>query len=94
MHKELVAVQPKVSARQACEMFLTVPQNRKIEREQEFLKQAINFYIPYKQIELSAFTWGKRPTVLLVHGWGANYSAWLIQTAGRQSNMLEIAEAI
>ena len=50
-------------------LFFTVPKIIEIEHDKAFLESSEKIFVPYKEIEVSAFAWGEGPIVLLVHGW-------------------------
>ncbi|AFY54771.1 putative hydrolase or acyltransferase of alpha/beta superfamily [Rivularia sp. PCC 7116] len=59
-----------LTAQQAFEKFFTPPRKLPTEQEQKFQEQADIFTIPAQPAELTAYSWGKGKTILLVHGWG------------------------
>ncbi len=59
-----------LSADQAFDKFFTPPKKSPTEQEQKLEEQADIFTIPAKPVDLTAYSWGKGATILLVHGWG------------------------
>ena len=54
----------------AFEKFFMPPKKPLSEQEQKIQEQADTFIIPAKPVDLTAYSWGKGATILLVHGWG------------------------
>ncbi|MGB6297587.1 MAG: alpha/beta fold hydrolase [Rivularia sp. (in: cyanobacteria)] len=59
-----------LTAQQAFEKFFTPPRKSPTEQEQKLQQKADIFLIPAKPVDLTAYSWGKGETILLVHGWG------------------------
>jgi pimeloyl-ACP methyl ester carboxylesterase len=62
----------QVTAQQASDRFFTPNPYNLTESEQAILTQAQIFPVTWRSAELTAFSWGKGPAVLLVHGWGGS----------------------
>ena len=60
----------RLTAHQAFEKFFTPSRKSPPQPEQKLEEQADIFIIPAKPVDITAFSWGQGPTVLLVHGWG------------------------
>lgn len=58
-----------VTAQEAFERFFTPAQRSPTETEQAILAQAQQLTFQSRPANLAAFSWGRGPTVLLVHGW-------------------------
>ena len=59
--------EPKISALQVFEQFLTPRRRSPSEKEQKLIERANIFSIPTKTVDLTAYSWGEGVTVLLVH---------------------------
>lgn len=68
--KNTASTSDSLSAQQAFEKFFTPFGKSPTEQEQKLQEQADIFLIPAKPVDLTAFSWGKGVTILLVHGWG------------------------
>lgn len=61
----------QMNAHQAFKQFFKPPLKKSLsEAEQKLLEQADIFLVPGNAVELTAFSWGEGPLVLLDHGWG------------------------
>ena len=58
------------SALQVFEQFLTPRRRSPSGKEQKLIERANIFSISTKTVDLTAYSWGKGKTILLVHGWG------------------------
>jgi pimeloyl-ACP methyl ester carboxylesterase len=65
----LARVAPALAARSAERMFLRPRRHARPQRESEWLASAERGEVRYRTALLPTYSWGKGPTVLLVHGW-------------------------
>lgn len=68
-------VSPPLAGRLAYHLFCTPFRYAEPPRETAVLRQAERFSIPFRDVRLAAYAWGRGPsTVLLVHGWSGRGS--------------------
>ena len=58
-----------LAGRWALDLFSTPPRYKEPAREAEILREAERFSVPFQGIQLAAYSWGRGPAILLVHGW-------------------------
>lgn len=69
-------VAPGVAARWAEGLFCRPPRQEARAPEEAFLRTGTPFAVPFDGGELSAWSWGSGPVVVLVHGWGSRAGRW------------------
>jgi pimeloyl-ACP methyl ester carboxylesterase len=62
------AVAPDLATRWAARLFLSTRRNPQQDKE-KLLKSAMTFSVPQGENRIQFYTWGRGPTILLVHGW-------------------------
>jgi pimeloyl-ACP methyl ester carboxylesterase len=70
----LCRISPPLVGRLAFQFFCTPFRYPEPPRETKVLRQAERFPIPFQDVHLAAYSWGRGPTVLLVHGWSGRGS--------------------
>jgi pimeloyl-ACP methyl ester carboxylesterase len=65
----LQAVSPDAAARATAHLFFRTQRSAPRTTEREVLSTAAPFTVPFAGQRIAAWSWGRGPTVLLVHGW-------------------------